>query len=758
MSNLSSQLESILAKRAERLKVVDAAISKWSAFEDDIARVSALTEAAERVNSHISGASSLLHSAADTVRGILAEYTTIRVRFARGTLCIGIGGTAGMGKSTFLQSATGLSENEIPTGDLYCTTAVRSLIENSLDEKAAIADFHTPESFLAEVIAPLCSEIGITAPTSMAAFRAMHVDLPQGVEKDQKNLDIKKRLSDAQSHLAEYESFLSGRRGVSIPLPELRQFVAYPKDGKTKAGPFLAIANIVIKAPFPATDFAKLRVVDLPGIGEAGINLAKAQTENLRNSCDVTLLVKKVPADGRVEWLEGDTTALDAMRRVIPHVDDQTKFTLVLFNDASTPDRLRSCVENFRAKVERPFETIECDAHSKDKVNQIAMPRILDFLAKNLPAIDESILARQSVKAEAAFESARECVKAASEKVRAVAPAGVGDYDFATVLKSKVGDVLKAQLKIAREKAQGNDTEWDNEVNRIHDAVASWVKNGCGFGSRDSLLSAIDKEVFEGDGRPRDVVNECRIKFRNEWEAMDLHLSKRIAALLSGVMDALRAVLNDFVPQREDGDPLSVVRAQIIAFADRIDARTSDLGDDAALYELSRPLRRIAEFDLQFRFHLEPMLHATTHLVLADELPRFIGDEAPKSYLEALEKKLLEAADAYAAGMRKSGTGNVALDRDRKLLEESISNPAIRKSVIAILEQSAGSAQSFCPNRIFAAVVETFADAFIRSKNSAKAFQILAREWRDELTPAPDEKTRLTNAAAGALAALGKTF
>ena len=223
-------------------------------------------------------------------------------------------------------------------------------------------------------------------------------------------------------------------------------------------------------------------------------------------------------------------------------------------------------------------------------------------------------------------------------------------------------------------------------------------------------------------------------------------------------MDALRAVLNDFVPQREDGDPLSVVRAQIIAFADRIDARTSDLGDDAALYELSRPLRRIAEFDLQFRFHLEPMLHATTHLVLADELPRFIGDEAPKSYLEALEKKLLEAADAYAAGMRKSGTGNVALDRDRKLLEESISYPAIRKSVIAILEQSAGSAQSFCPNRIFAAVVETFADAFIRSKNSAKAFQILAREWRDELTPAPDEKTRLTNAAAGALAALGKTF
>ena len=73
-----------------------------------------------------------------------------------------------------------------------------------------------------------------------------------------------------------------------------------------------------------------------------------------------------------------------------------------------------------------------------------------------------------------------------------------------------------------------------------------------------------------------------------------------------------------------------------------------------------------------------------------------------------------------------------------------------------MLEQSMGSAQSFCPNRIFAAVMETFADAFIRSKDSKKAFHILAREWKSELMPAPDEKTRLTNAAAGAMADLVK--
>ena len=759
MSTMSSQLDTILATRATRLKDIDAAIAAWKSREVELEGVLAKMEAAERVNPDLHGASARLRSAAEAVRGVLADYALVRVRFARETLCIGIGGTAGMGKSTFLQSATGLSENEIPTGDLLCTTAVRSLIENSLDEKSAIADFHSPNSFLDEVIAPMCSEIGIPAPSSMVAFRSMPLlEIPQGVPDYQKKCDILTRLKDAQSHLAEYESSLTGRRGVSIPLAKLRPFVAYPADG-TKAGPFLAIANLVVKVPFPATDFVKLRVVDLPGIGEAGINLAKAQTESLRNTCDITLLVKKVPADGRVEWMEADTTALDAMKSVVQHVEDQTKFTMVLFNDASTPERLQSCVGNFRKKVDRPFETIECDAHDKDKVTQVAMPRILDFLANNLPAIDTSILSRIETDAAAALDVARCHIRAASEKVRAVAPVGIGDYDFGRKLKSDVSDVFKAQLKIAREKAQGNDAEWDDEVNRIHASVIGWVKNGCGFGSRDSLLKAIDKEVFEGDGRPRDIVNECRVKFRNEWEAMDLHLSKRIATLLSGVMDALQAVLNDFVPQREGSDPLPAVRSQIEAFADRIDARTTNLGDNEALRELSRPLRRIAEFDLQFRFHLEPMLHATTHLVMADELPRFTGEEAAKSYLDALEKKLLEAADAYAAGMRKSGTGNsAALERKKRLFEKAIPDASVRADVIAMLEQSMGSAQSFCPNRIFAAVVETFADAFIRSKNSDKAFQILAHEWRDELTPAPDEKTRLTNAAAGAVAALSKAF
>jgi hypothetical protein len=682
-----------------------------------------------------------------------------RARFARDTLCIGIGGAARMGKSTFLQSVTGLEETQIPTSDKYFTTAVRSQIENSTNENTAIADFHSEEAFLREVVAPMCNTLRLPAPTNLSAFKTARFELPEGAMRTQEADDVLQRLTDAQSHLADYERYLTGERGHRISLGELRPFVAYPEGGIVKAGPYLAVANLVIRVPFPSTDVARLRVVDLPGLGEAGRDLAKVQTTGMADICDVTLLVKR-PTDANVQWTLVDTNALDAMSEAVPLLDDQTKYTAILANVGGCDDeRARLCVEAIGAALKRPFEIIPCDARNRAAVVDGTMPKILDFLARNLPAIDAAILARLDKGAKAALEAAKRDIAAVASRVRAVAPAGTGDIDFASDLTNAVVGILVEQERAAEKKAIGNDKEWDDEVTRIHDAVTAWVKAGCGYGSRAALLDAIRKEIMHYRTQPATVINECRVKFRNEWEAMDLHLSARIASLLSGVMDALRGALHDFVPPREGGNPLLAVRAQISAFADRIDARTSDIGDDEALRELSRPLRRIAEFDLQFRFHLEPMLHATTHLLVANELPLVKDENDAAPFLDALEKKLLEAADAYSAGMRKSGTGNsAALERKKKLFEKAIPDASVRADVIAMLEQSMGAAQSFCPNRIFAAVVETFADAFIRSKNSAKAFQILAREWRDELTPAPDEKTRLTNAAAGALNALVKTF
>ena len=299
MSTISNQLDSILATRAAHLRSLDSDLAAWKSRADEIASTLAAVTAAERVNPDLAGASANLREVAESLRRILEDGAKVRARFARDTLCIGIGGAARMGKSTFLQSVTGLEETQIPTSDKYFTTAVRSQIENSANENTAIADFHSEESFLREVIAPMCDAIRISAPTNLAAFRTARFCLPDGVVRTQEADDVLQRLTDAQSHLADYERYLTGERGRRIDLKELRPFVAYPNGGIVKAGPYLAVSNLVIRVPFPSTDVSRLRVVDLPGLGEAGRDLAKVQTAGMADVCDITLLVKR-PTDANV--------------------------------------------------------------------------------------------------------------------------------------------------------------------------------------------------------------------------------------------------------------------------------------------------------------------------------------------------------------------------------------------------------------------------------------------------------------------------
>ena len=73
MSTMSSQLDTILATRATRLKDIDAAIAAWKSREVELEGVLAKMEAAERVNPDLHGASARLRSAAEAVRGVLAQ-------------------------------------------------------------------------------------------------------------------------------------------------------------------------------------------------------------------------------------------------------------------------------------------------------------------------------------------------------------------------------------------------------------------------------------------------------------------------------------------------------------------------------------------------------------------------------------------------------------------------------------------------------------------------------------------------------------
>ena len=166
MSSLQEQINQILAARKERLSSVVKEKDFWNKISENFSRFSDAVQAAENQNSSLrNGLAAKTRDAAQKASGIKKKFDQLTNRFNRDEICIGIGGAARMGKSTFLQAVTGLGDDQIPTSDKYFTTAGRSQIVNAT-EAVAIADMHSEDSFLQKVIAPMCREIGVQAPAS----------------------------------------------------------------------------------------------------------------------------------------------------------------------------------------------------------------------------------------------------------------------------------------------------------------------------------------------------------------------------------------------------------------------------------------------------------------------------------------------------------------------------------------------------------------------------------------------------------------
>lgn len=748
MSSLQEQINQILAARKERLSSVVKEKDFWNKISENFSRFSDAVQAAENQNPCLSGLTTKTRAAAQTANDMLKKFSQLTDRFNRDEICIGIGGAARMGKSTFLQAVTGLGDEQIPTSDKFFTTAGRSLIVNAT-EAVAIADMHTERSFLEKVIAPMCKEIGIQAPASLEELEKLN--LPQGDTDTQQKFDVIKRLSGAIKKLSSIRPELTGQKQRQINIKDLRDFVAYPEGGMIKAGKFMAVDKITIYAPFPGSEVKQLRVVDLPGLGEAGRNLAEVQTEGMQDVCDATLLMKR-PAGANVEWTLNDTTALDAIKKASPLQNEQPKYTAILANvDGDTEDDANACVESIKNQLSKDFEIIRCDARDRDAVTNKTMPEILRFLAKNLPDLDNEIFKKTEEEAAQTKNGLKQTLSEVKDALGQLTHNYTGNPGlFQQDLYGKLVNELNAYSAHLKARAQGTDEEWVKEVERVTEQVKKWISSGCGFSSKQALIQKVENEVKQQKGQPNSTVNQLRIAFREQWEVIDEHLQERIAKVLDGFIGAIQKCTNSFVPEREKGiDELSAIRNQLTATAEKlVKAPDQYPGDDKLLNKLAAPLHRLAEFDIRFRFHLEPtLIQATDKLdALSDDVHISHYEEA-ETFVNKMIQKLTAIADSYSKAMQQSRTtvGSGALEKNKRLIAGAVKDSNVRNQLIAMLQGAVVSSLSFNPNKIFFAVIENAADAFLRFNNYNLAYGAWIRGYASELreTPTPAERAAM---------------
>lgn len=745
MSSLQEQINQILAARKERLSSVVKEKDFWNSISENFSRFSDAVQAAESKNPSLRGFTTKTRAAAQTANDMLKKFSQLTDRFNRDDICIGIGGAARMGKSTFLQAVTGLGDDQIPTSDKFFTTAGRSLIVNAT-EAVAIADMHTERSFLEKVIAPMCREIGIQVPASLNELKSLK--LPQG--DSQQEIDVINRLKDTIDNLSSISKELTGQKQRRINIENIRDFVAYPDGGMIKAGKFMAVDKITIYAPFPGSEVKQLRVVDLPGLGEAGRNLAEVQTEGMQDVCDATLLMKR-PMDANVAWTLNDTTALDAIKKASPLQNEQPKYTAILANvDGDTEDDANACVESIKNQLSKDFEIIRCDARDREAVTSKTMPEILRFLAKNLPDLDNEIFKKTEEEAEQTKKGLKETLEEVQRTLgQLTALCKMNFLQLAGVLQNQLAAELSNYAKNLQKHAEGTDEEWNAEVKRVTDKVKEWITNGCGYGSRQQLVEAVRNNILTQNGLPQTVVNQVRIAFRKQWEEIDEHLQERIAKILDGFVQAIQKHTNSFVPEREQKiDQLLAVRNQLKAIAQKL-IKTPDQqnGDSELLQGLATPLYRLAEFDIKFRFHLEPTLIAATKVLAPTKLPIIQGEpEEAEGYTTDMLKVLTATADDYSKAMQQSRElGDGALRKNKHLIEGAVKDPNVRNLLINMIQGAVTSSLSFSPNRIFAAVIENAKDAFLFCNNATNAFIVWSRGYLGELseTPTPAERAAM---------------
>jgi len=195
-------------------------------------------------------------------------------RFNRDMLNIGVVGRARQGKSTLLQSLTGLSDDEIPSSDGLPCTSVQSIIYHHPEDRTyAKVYLYSEEEFIEEVIAPYYQELSLGKPPRLLKeFRKPLPPQPINPPNPAKAESVYKHLrDDYHAHIDKYEAQLQGKpREIKIPKEEIREYVSQKYDAQNNPLFFnhLAVRKVEIFCRFPHVNVEKIGLVDMPGLGD----------------------------------------------------------------------------------------------------------------------------------------------------------------------------------------------------------------------------------------------------------------------------------------------------------------------------------------------------------------------------------------------------------------------------------------------------------------------------------------------------------
>lgn len=716
MSDVSVALDRLIAVRRQRLPVVQDEVARWSAVDSGVAELqTALAELSSHVFKDDEGDLSIpaLFELRQDIAGVIELYRVLGARFSRTTINIGVSGAARMGKSSLLQSISGLDDQQIPTGEGIPVTAVRSRIFHSAATRRAELQLHTIDGFLASVIAPYHAELGISGvPRTLQEFRAWSYPNADDVDDGEARL-LLRRLRDYQAGLWSYERFLTGER-IEVPLEELRPYVAYPTSEELKAPEdqvsrrYLAVREARIECSFPHPDVSHLGIIDLPGLGEVAAESDRQHVSGLRNEVDAVLLVKR-SAETSSFFGKADTRTLAILDEVRGFIRSRGEFVFIVHNvDPARMDLAAQLRQDIRRSVnngedDRFYTVFETDVRDGGRVSVELLALLLDRLASGLPIMDDEALSAARELAQTVGGQIRAALDALGRELTLVRdPVGVPEEIIerkAEQLQSGLAKKLSRLVAELGAAAEGDvsDAGFAGAVDSAYDGIISWADDGFGRGAEqwraeayDVMITARNAAAYAGP-----ELSRVRVEISKRFAALDDFFSDRVSAVWASVAEIFRAECGAMI-----GDEIGVAVLQHLSQMLR--------GSSQPCPVLAQAVDSLLDVRLEYRTMLYPRVRGDLGSLNLQVKHPITGQEIQPVAVDLTE----EGADELYTILR--GLAEQGAFRTRKsLLQESVT-----------------------PGVVMQAVVEQFEDALIRSGTSEQEFRRFARSYRNELWPA----------------------
>ncbi|KXV70297.1 hypothetical protein AD951_03280 [Acetobacter malorum] len=730
MNQAQEKITVILHTRRKELPEIERQIARWEKLKHELSGLESVVSTLrkhETTDDQTQQTLSTLRFSPvyEAISDTVASLSLLKARFSRSTLNIGVSGRARVGKSTLLQSISGLDDEQIPTGSGLPVTAVRSRIFHSVHSRATLT-LHNYESFRVDVLQPYHAALDLPeAPQTLEQFASYQyprsdAELSEAKQQESTAIPVLRRLKEMQAALPSYREYLTGAEKV-VGLDDLRKFVAYPTaeeedaahhTGRPAPRPYLAVKDVQIECPFPYAQVNELGIVDLPGLGELAANAEEHHLEGLQNDVDLVMLVKR-PLEGMAYWGKEDGAATNLLDKARGFIQNRRDFVYLVINTGGVDeakikalrgDILRSVNDG---QPDKHFHVLETNTADPKDVYDNALVPVLNHLAERLPVMDKQVRDGTTALASnvtqrveqilgdiaAALVKGKSSNLDSSEQEILIREADDLRLKLAVSLSEEITELHKK----ARQDSGPEFQAYEDAVDQAYNNVNAWIDNGFGHGAEKWCEKAYARFARDRNsaGFAGDELNHIRVEISNFFSGIDQHFKTALEALWNHLADDIINPRFGNLLQGKSGEAALSTLRHLMAEAEE------------PCVGLSQAVQELLALRLDYRTQLHPKVRRAL-----DDLQSEVEDP------ETGEKKARFTVDLTPAGAER-------------LLREmaSLARAAAYRTRKALMQEA------MVPALVIHAAVEQFDDALIRSGDSEKEFRRMARCYRDDIWP-----------------------